>query len=885
MNKFYILLTLLIPFTIVAQQHFPVNHYKNEFNQAYQQYPDVPRGVLEAVAYSMTRFHHVQNTTESCTGIPKVYGVMGLTLDGKNYFRNNLNLVAQLSGISVNEIINNPQQNIMAYAAAYHVLLSEKSFNKNKLENHVQLLIALSELPNNGLQQDFALTSHLYSIFNFLDNPSAQQTYQFPNHHLNLTTIFGAENLAILRSSKIVITENSVQTNKGKEFSGSTFKSPDYPPALTNLTSCNFSTRGVPVSAVTIHTIQGTYAGAISWANNCSSNVSYHYVLRSSDGQVTQVVLEANKAWHVGSENPYTIGMEHEGYVSDSTWYTAAMYQSSADVVKDITQSGYGISPLRTSYFPWARTTNYNASSIPGSCVHIKGHQHYPNQSHTDPGANWDWDYYYKLLNNSTPITSYTSTTGTVTDLGGPAPYTNDERTLYLIEPTNAQSITLTVNQFNLESTWDYLYIYDGTTPFATKIGEYTGTSIPSTITVNSGNVLIEFRSDCATSNDGYNISWTSVIADTIQPTSTISTPPNPASGDFTSTFTDADNVGGSGVKHQFYQVADTDGTQWRANEGNGFFNDDFDTAIHTDWIDSSGVWSITGGYLTQTDEVNSNTNLFAAVNQNSSSKYLYHFQNRISGSGSNKRAGFHYMCDDASQPNRGNSYFVWFRQDDAKLQFYKVTNDVFTLEKDVPFSFNANQWYDVKIVYDQNTGATEVWWDDEFIASWTDASPLTTGNQISLRSGNCVYDVEELRVYKTRTGSELITVGSGSTNDIRYQGTPAGTINSIVIDSAYNVSTLVTENVNVDLTTSIVESSASSFVVYPNPVIDQLVIQTNRPEKVQITMTDVTGRLILSVLKNPIEGKINIDLSSYQLSPGTYFVQVNDQTLSLIKK
>ena len=53
MNKFYILLTLLIPFTIVAQQHFPVNHYKNEFNQAYQQYPDVPRGVLEAVAFIM----------------------------------------------------------------------------------------------------------------------------------------------------------------------------------------------------------------------------------------------------------------------------------------------------------------------------------------------------------------------------------------------------------------------------------------------------------------------------------------------------------------------------------------------------------------------------------------------------------------------------------------------------------------------------------------------------------------------------------------------------------------------------------------------------------------------------------------------------------------
>jgi len=886
MNKIFTLLALLISSLLVAQKsELPVNNYQNEFDQAYQQYPDIPRGILEAVSYSMTHFQHIQSTVESCSGLPKTYGVMGLTLDGKNYFRNNLNLVSQLSGISVNDILNHPGQNIMAYAKAYNEVLSNTSFDKSQIENHVEILIVLSELPYNGLQQDFALNSHLYSVFSFLDNPVAQQQYQFPNYSLNMESIFGSDNLEILSSTKIIITENSVKTSKGKEFTGSTLKSPDYPPALTNLTSCNFSSRGVPISAVTVHTIQGAYAGAISWANNCSSNVSYHYVLRSSDGQVTQVVLESDKAWHVGSENPYTIGMEHEGFVSDSTWYTAAMYQSSADLVRDITQSGYGISPLRTSYFPWARTTNYNASSIPGSCVHIKGHQHYPNQTHTDPGANWDWDYYYKLLNNSTSIINYTTPSGNVTDLGGPGNYTNDERTLYLIEPANAQSITLTVNQFDVESTWDYLYIYDGTTPFDTKIGEYTGTTIPATIQVNSGNVLIEFRSDCATDAPGYDISWTSVIADTVKPTTLISNSPNPASTDFTSTFTDADNVGGSGVKHQFYQVADTDGSEWRANDDNGFFNDDFDVSIHSDWIDSSGVWSITGAYLTQTDEVNSNTNIFANSNQNSQSKYLYHFKNRISGTGGNKRAGFHYMCDDASQPNRGNSYFVWFRQDDSKLQFYKVTNDVFSLEKDVPLTFNANQWYDVKIVYDKNTGETEVWWDDEFIDSWTDTSPLTVGNQISIRSGNCVYDVEELRVYKTRTGSELITVSSSPTSDIRYAGLPSGRINSIVIDSAYNVSTLISELVNVDFTTSINELSENDFIVYPNPIKDELIIQTTRSEKVQITMTDVTGKLIFTQQQNSVQGKINVDLRSYNLPSGSYYVQLNNQTISLIKK
>ena len=38
-------------------------------------------------------------------------------------------------------------------------------------------------------------------------------------------------------------------------------------------------------------------------------------MVRSSDGQVTQMVREYQKAWHARSANPYSIGIEHEGYV------------------------------------------------------------------------------------------------------------------------------------------------------------------------------------------------------------------------------------------------------------------------------------------------------------------------------------------------------------------------------------------------------------------------------------------------------------------------------------------------------------------------------------------------------------------------------------------
>src|SRR5690606_33108414 len=90
--------------------------------------------------------------------------------------------------------------------------------------------------------------------------------------------------------------------------------STDYAPALW-VTSPYFHARGTSASAVTIHTMQGSYAGSISWFQNNPYSVSAHYLIRSSDGQVTQMVRESQAAHHVGSQNNYTLGIEHEGYV------------------------------------------------------------------------------------------------------------------------------------------------------------------------------------------------------------------------------------------------------------------------------------------------------------------------------------------------------------------------------------------------------------------------------------------------------------------------------------------------------------------------------------------------------------------------------------------
>ncbi|MEX1002699.1 MAG: N-acetylmuramoyl-L-alanine amidase [Crocinitomicaceae bacterium] len=787
--------------TVNARQFYP---YQQEFSQAYLSHPEIPTGLLEAISFTQSRINDIQPAAQSCIGLPQATGVFGLISDGQGYFKNTRSLISQLANVPLSTL-NNPSAEIAAYAKAYASLMTQHSIRSTDFQGHEYLIRLLSEIPEDGnAVNNYALSAHSYQVLSFLRDEEQQAKFGFPSYDIDLKFIYGTENYKILSAKRVMISQETITNKEGARYSPQD-RSADYGPALWTATpSCNFSSRnGTPVSAVTVHTIQGSYAGAISWAQNCNSNVSYHYVLRSSDGQITQMVYEADKAWHVGSENPYTIGLEHEGYVDDPSWYTVAMYTSSAALVKDITQSGYGINPLRT--FQGPATTGTNTI---GGCTKIKGHQHYPNQSHTDPGINWNWEYYYQLINDSPPTTLLSTASGVFYDSGGTAGnYSDDERELYLIEPANAVSVTINFDQFSLESNWDYMYVYDGNSLSSPLLGVYTGTSHPGTLTSSSGSILIEFRSDCATQDIGWEISWTSVTGpnpnDVTPPSTSVTVSGNWQTSDFSANFTDADDVNGSGVQHQLYQVIHFDGTAWRANANEGFFSDNFDQALHADWTQQTGTWATNSGVLNQTDESLTNTNLHTPLDQDNFDKWLYHFAMRISGAGGNKRAGFHFMCDDATLTNRGNSYFAWFRSDDDKIQIYKTVNDVFQLEADIPYTINDNQWYDVKLLFDKTTGVIQLWLDGVMAASWTDPSPYTTGNAISFRSGDAALTTNNLKVYHERGSTVTVTVGVGA--QIEHQNpdpfTASGKVKSIAIDSSLNISSVAQKLVNVDWT------------------------------------------------------------------------------------
>jgi hypothetical protein len=147
------------------------------------------------------------------------------------------------------------------------------------------------------------------------------------------------------------------------------------PAASSNFTSGRGGNR---VRYIVIHTMQGSYAGSISWLRNPASKVSAHYCVRSRDGDVTQMVDEADTGWHAGnwSYNQQSVGIEHEGWVADAAWYTDAMYRSSARLACDIARR----------------------HGVPVDRQHIIGHDKVPGATHTDPGRYWNWDYYLGLI-------------------------------------------------------------------------------------------------------------------------------------------------------------------------------------------------------------------------------------------------------------------------------------------------------------------------------------------------------------------------------------------------------------------------------------------------------------------------------------------------------
>jgi N-acetyl-anhydromuramyl-L-alanine amidase AmpD len=157
------------------------------------------------------------------------------------------------------------------------------------------------------------------------------------------------------------------------------YPSAEWQPASTsNYTAANRPST-YPLDYVIIHVTQETYPKTLSIFQNPQKKVSAHYLVRSADGHVAQCVREADVAWHAGNwdYNTRSIGIEHEGWVDQPDWFTDALYEQSAKLTA-------------------AACAKYG---LPKDRAHIIGHYEVPGTDHTDPGPNWDWTRYIRMVN------------------------------------------------------------------------------------------------------------------------------------------------------------------------------------------------------------------------------------------------------------------------------------------------------------------------------------------------------------------------------------------------------------------------------------------------------------------------------------------------------
>lgn len=352
----------------------------NAFASASKAY-NVPEDLLKAVAYAQTRFSNIINTNANNVSqtYPLTYGIMGLRNDRRVGY--SLIESAKLLNQPVDSVAVNVQLNIQAAAALLSSIADSLKIDRSNLNNWRPVLEEFSGIPQKDIRPFFT-----FDVFRVLsDGTDLEGITISPKAEINMNQF----------------SEEVNPKNKMKNVESVTDQS-DYPPAVWH-PSPNYTLNSINPLFAVVHDTECNFAVALSTLtdpNNGGNPVSSHYLIRSYDGYMVQLVKEHNKAWHVGCWNPYMLGVEHEGFVNNPAYFTDAMYNASAGLFRHFIET-WGI-PLDSNHvighwqweFPWWQTyIKQNYPYIDPTC-----------NNHTDPGKYWDWNKYFNLIRSYATI-------------------------------------------------------------------------------------------------------------------------------------------------------------------------------------------------------------------------------------------------------------------------------------------------------------------------------------------------------------------------------------------------------------------------------------------------------------------------------------------------
>ena len=323
---------------------------------------DVPVALLKAISYVETSWDMVIGDQEH-EDVPLAFGVMGLR--GERLERG-----AVLAGVSVDDARYDVLANIRAGAALLSAYADDLGVARGELGSW-----AVAAAEYSGIADD---QGRAYYV------------------HADVYAVMRTGARSVLEDGRVLVELEAVEVIADYDLpdqfavGGGDYAEANYRQSA----SYNSRPSGAngTVGIVVIHTCEGAYSGCWSWLAG-SNGVSAHYVVKENGAEVTQLVRENKRAWHIAatydcsrnngvdcwrngrSTNDFSIGIEHAGFASQTTWSTAQL-DASARLVCDITER----------------------NGIPRDANHIVGHGRLQPWNRTDPGPNWPWAHYIQRV-------------------------------------------------------------------------------------------------------------------------------------------------------------------------------------------------------------------------------------------------------------------------------------------------------------------------------------------------------------------------------------------------------------------------------------------------------------------------------------------------------
>ena len=344
----------------VAAARVPVvSPYDLLFDDAAREF-GVPASLLRSISYVETRWQMVHGV-EEFAGQPAAHGLMALRGD-------RLSQAARLSGAAEEVVRTDAAANVRAAAAL--------------LRSYADSMGVSGDDP--------ASWGPVAAAYSGIAAQAGQQSYV-----RDVEAVQGGQRSQPSTPSAASTAADCATTTPTPT---PTPPSPTDQPGAVWRTSPNYNSRmagdGGIVRMVIIHSCEGAYSGCWSWLTNTVSEVSAHYVVREDGAEISELVREASRAWHIGAtydaslnagyepqlqgvqSNHFTIGVEHGGYASQTVW-PIEQIDASARLVCEITKR-------------W---------QIPRDRQHIVSHAQLQPYNRTDPGQNWPWDDYMARIN------------------------------------------------------------------------------------------------------------------------------------------------------------------------------------------------------------------------------------------------------------------------------------------------------------------------------------------------------------------------------------------------------------------------------------------------------------------------------------------------------